>query len=717
MKRIVMKRTFGFSALIALLTLLFSGSNLYAQKPDLHCSWSYSTKQINDSEFDLIFTATIDKHWHLYSQVEVKDGPLPTAFLFDPSPDYVLVGKATEPKGIEKAEPVFDNQVIKYFEDKAVFKQRIKVKTDKPVKITGVIDGMVCSDQQCVNFFPQPAFTFNVQGKPGDASQNVNPENGANTNGGSCNCDSLNQVIATLTGGTTTSDTTNHNTDSVATAITPENSDTASVAPQSGELKDKSIWTAFGGGFAGGLLALITPCVFPMIPMTVSFFTKRAKNRKKGIRDALIYALSIIGIYVSLGLLVTLATGDPQTLNQLSANIWFNLIFFLVFIVFGVSFLGAFEITLPSAFVNKIDRASDKGGLMGIFFMAFTLSLVSFSCTGPIVGTALVEATKAGITGPLFVMLGFSIALALPFALFAMFPGWLNSLPKSGGWLNSVKVVMGLLEFALALKFLSNVDLSYHWGIVTREIFLAVWIVCFSLIGFYLLGKLKFSHDSDLPFISVPRITFAIITFAFVMYMIPGLWGAPVRMLSGILPPSYYSENIAAFSGSKTTAKSDGEALPEGVDPAHCPLNLNCFHNYDAALAYAKKVGKPLFVDFTGYNCANCRRMEDNVWPQPEVLRQLSDDYVLVSLYCDDKEAMPENLQYTTPDGIKIKTWGNKWSQMQIDRYGSNAQPLYVLLDHNEKTLLPPIPYTPDVTQYSNLLKSGVSEFKKRSGK
>jgi thiol:disulfide interchange protein DsbD len=454
-----------------------------------------------------------------------------------------------------------------------------------------------------------------------------------------------------------------------------------------------------------------------MIPMTVSFFTKRAKNRKKGIRDALIYALSIIGIYVSLGLLVTLATGDPQTLNQLSANIWFNLIFFLVFIVFGVSFLGAFEITLPSAFVNKIDRASDKGGLMGIFFMAFTLSLVSFSCTGPIVGTALVEATKAGITGPLFVMLGFSIALALPFALFAMFPGWLNSLPKSGGWLNSVKVVMGLLEFALALKFLSNVDLSYHWGLVTREIFLAVWIVCFSLIGFYLLGKLKFSHDSDLPFISVPRITFAIITFSFVMYMIPGLWGAPVRMLSGILPPSYYSENIAAFSGSKSTAKSEGEELPEGVDPAHCPLNLNCFHNYDAALAYAKKVGKPLFVDFTGYNCANCRRMEDNVWPQPEVLRQLNDDYVLVSLYCDDKEVMPENLQYTTPDGIKIKTWGNKWSQMQIDRYGSNAQPLYVLVDHNEKTLLPPIPYTPDVTQYSNLLKSGVSEFKKRNGK
>jgi thiol:disulfide interchange protein DsbD len=438
-----------------------------------------------------------------------------------------------------------------------------------------------------------------------------------------------------------------------------------------------SIWTAFGGGFLGGLLALITPCVFPMIPMTVSFFTKRAKDRKKGIRDAIIYGLSIVAIYVSLGLLVTLATGDPQVLNQLSANIWFNLIFFAVFIVFGVSFLGAFEITLPSSFVNKVDAASDKGGLIGIFFMAFTLSLVSFSCTGPIVGTALVQATQAGITGPLFVMLGFSIALALPFMLFALFPGWLSSLPKSGGWLNSVKVVMGLLEFALALKFLSNVDLSYHWGIVTREVFIAVWVVCFSLIGFYLLGKLKFSHDSDLPYISVPRIIFAIITFSFVIYITPGMWGAPVRALSGILPPAYYSENAGTFTGGGGS-KSGEEALPEGVDPSHCPLNLSCFHDYDLGLAYAKKVNKPIFVDFTGYNCANCRRMEDNVWPEPDVLTQLQKDYVVISLYCDDKKELPEDKKYTTKDGVKIRTWGNKWSQMQIDRYGSNAQPLYV---------------------------------------
>ncbi len=712
-----------FLPLLVALVLAIPNAAFAQNKPDLHCKWTYTTKKISDCEFDLIFTATIDKHWHLYSQVEVKDGPLPTAFLFDPNSDFDFVGKTSEPKGIEKAEPVFDNQVIKFFEDKAVFRQRIKVKNDKPIKITGVVDGMVCSDQQCVNFFPQPVFTFNVQGTPctgvtaptGD--QIIPDSNPFIGSGGTCNCDSIYKMLQELTGRTGPAPV-KHASDTNAVAIAATDTSASSSSDAAPETKDTSIWAAFAGGFAGGLIALLTPCVFPMIPMTVSFFTKRAKSRKKGIRDALIYALSIIGIYVALGLLVTLATGDPQTLNQLSANIWFNLIFFAVFIIFGVSFLGAFEITLPSAFVNKIDAASDRGGLIGIFFMAFTLSLVSFSCTGPIVGTALVEATKAGITGPLFVMLGFSIALALPFALFAMFPGWLNSLPKSGGWLNSVKVVMGLLEFALALKFLSNVDLSYHWGIITREIFLAIWIVCFSLIGFYLLGKLKFSHDSDLPHITVPRVSFAIITFAFVVYMVPGLWGAPVRMLSGILPPSYYSENAGSFNGSSAGTKSNGEdALPVGVDPAHCPLNLNCFHDYDLALAYAKKTGKPLFVDFTGYNCANCRRMEDNVWPAPEVLNQLNGDYVVVSLYCDDKADLPDNLKYTTVDGIKIKTWGNKWSQMQIDKYGSNAQPLYVLLDHNEKTLLPPIPYTPDATQYADLLKKGIGEFKKRTGK
>lgn len=694
--------------LLPVIALLIALPNVVSAqgKPNLHVSWAYTTKDLGDCQYELIFTATIDKNWHLYSQIEVPDGPLPTVFTFDASPNYELIGKTSEPKPIEKEEPVFGpGIIIKYFEDKAVFKQKIKAKTDKPFKITGIIDGMACSDMQCVNFFPNPTFTFSVAGctttggveTPAFDSVKYLAEQ-----------DSIHRLALAKEDSV-------RKADSLKTSQTQENNtNTGGTLEQGGT----SIWTAFGGGFAGGLLALLTPCVFPMIPMTVSFFTKRAKSRKKGIRDALIYGLSIIAIYVALGMLVTLATGNPQTLNQLSANIWFNLLFFAVFVVFGVSFLGAFEITLPSGFVNKIDRASDKGGLLGIFFMAFTLSLVSFSCTGPVVGTALVEAIKAGPTGPLFVMLGFSIALALPFMLFALFPGWLNSLPKSGGWLNSVKVVMGLLEFALALKFLSNVDLSYHWGIITREIFIAIWIVCFSLIGFYLMGKIKFSHDSDLPYVSVPRAVFSIFTFAFVVYLIPGMWGAPLRMLSGILPPSYYSENVEMFSGNGSgNMTSAGDSLPEGIDPGHCPLNMNCFHDYDLALAYAKKMDKPLFVDFTGYNCANCRRMEDNVWPDPSVKKQLESDYILVSLYCDDKEELPEELKYTTPDGIKIETWGHKWSQMQIDRYGLNAQPTYVLLDHDEKTLYPPIPYTPDIKEYADLLKGGVTEFNKRHGK
>ncbi|CAN5187370.1 cytochrome c biogenesis protein CcdA [soil metagenome] len=703
-------------ATILLSFLLFAGS-LFASPPiDLHVKWTYSTNKISDCEYELLFKATIDKGFHLYSQIADPsgDGPLPTVFTFDASKDYELIGKTSEPKPIEKAEPVFGPDIIvKYFETTATFKQKIRVKNKMSFKVTGIIDGMACNDGSCVNFFPNPVFSFDVNGATCNGTSGATGSTGTSGATGSTGT-----VAATGTTGST--GIIPASTDSTPkTTVTVPDSANAQVSnakdnDKPATVKKTSLLAAFLGGFGGGLLALLTPCVFPMIPMTVSFFTKRAKSRKKGIRDALIYALSIIGIYVSLGLLVTVVSGDAQTLNQLSANIWFNLAFFLIFIVFGISFLGAFELTLPSAFVNKIDRASDKGGLLGIFFMAFTLSLVSFSCTGPIVGTALVQALQIGISGPLFVMLGFSIALALPFALFAMFPGWLNSLPKSGGWLNSVKVVMGLLEFALAMKFLSNVDLSYHWGILTREIFLSIWIVCFSLIGFYLLGKLKFSHDSDIKHVSVPRTIFAIITFTFVIYMVPGLWGAPVRMLSGILPPSYYSENASYFSGGNNSSSDAKSDIPEGVDPDHCPLNLSCFHDYDLALAYSIKQGKPLFVDFTGYNCANCRRMEDNVWPDPSVVKQLRNDYVVVSLYCDDKKELPENLKYTTKDGVKIKTWGNKWSQLQIDRYGSNSQPLYVLLDNKEKMLLDSAyGYTP-VERYVKYLSDGKAEYLSR---
>lgn len=686
-----------FLAVVFVLLLIPFGGK--AQTYSDYVTWTTSSKKISDCEYEVILTATIKENWHIYSQKEFKDGPLPTVFKFKSSADYKLIGKTSEPKGhIDPSWKELEGFEVPMFEKSAEFRQKVQLLTDKEVTISGTIGGQVCQTS-CVEAFPPIKFSIKLTGK---------------------SCGAAADTSTKVTPGTTTvgaADTAKRGKDSVAKA-TPATVPPAGTNNTSGgatlKKTESSVWGAFGGGFAGGLIALITPCVFPMIPMTVSFFTKRTKNRSKGIRDALIYALSIVGIYVLLGLVVTLATGNAQALNQLSANIWLNLIFFAIFIVFGISFLGAFEITMPSRFVNKVDRASDKGGLIGIFFMAFTLSLVSFSCTGPIVGSALVEAVHVGIKGPLFVMLGFSIALALPFALFAMFPGWLSSLPKSGGWLNSVKVVMGLLEFALALKFLSNVDLSYHWGLITREVFLSVWIVCFALIGFYLLGKLKFAHDSDLPFISVPRVVFAILSFVFVVYMIPGLWGAPVKMLSGILPPSFYSENKEIFAGGGSTMTTK-DSLPDGVDPSHCPHNLNCFHDYDLALAYAKKVGKPLFVDFTGNNCANCRKNEDNLWPKPDVIKHLRNDYVVVSLYGDDMEELPKNKQYTTKDDVEIITYGNRWSQMQIDRYNSNAQPLYALLDNNEKDLVTPQGgLISDDKSFATFLETGMAEFQKR---
>ena len=432
-----------------------------------------------------------------------------------------------------------------------------------------------------------------------------------------------------------------------------------------------------------------------MIPMTVSFFTKRSGTRRKGMINAIIYALSIIVIYVGLGFLVTVTLGS-DALNEMASNSFFNLAFFFIFIVFAASFFGAFEIVLPSWLVNKADSASDKGGLIGIFFMAFTLSLVSFSCTGPIIGTLLVEAAHGrSYLGPLAGMTGFSLALALPFALFAAFPSWLSSLPKSGGWLNSVKVTLGFLELALALKFLSNVDLAYHWGFLKRELFIALWVVIFGLMGMYLLGKLKFSHDSDVKHISVPRLMFAIITFTFTLYLIPGIWGAPLKMISGFPPPEFYKE---------------------WVDPkaSDCPHDLTCFKDYEEGMRYAKQQGKPVMLDFTGWSCVNCRKMEDNVWSDPKVLKRLSEDYVIISLYVDDKKALPASEQYTSASGKEIKTTGNKWSDMQRVQYNTNSQPYYVLLDNNGKILAHPRGYTPDVATYVKFLDEGVCRNEKR---
>ncbi len=469
----------------------------------------------------------------------------------------------------------------------------------------------------------------------------------------------------------------------------------------------KSLVSIFILGFLGGLAALIMPCIFPMLPMTVSFFTKGAE-KGKGVGKALLYGASIIVIYVVLGLLVTIIFGS-DALNDLSTNGVFNFLFFLLLVVFAASFLGAFELTLPSSWVNKMDQKSDKGGLLGIFFMAATLALVSFSCTGPIIGTLLVEAATTGaLLGPAVGMFAFAFALAIPFALFAMFPSWMSALPKSGGWLNSVKVVLGLLELAFALKFLSNVDLAYHWNLFDREIFLVLWIAIFGLMSLYLIGKVRFSHDSELTHLSVPRTMLAIIAIAFTIYLIPGLWGAPLRSVSAFLPPmSTQDFDLTAGISSTSHASSArkyGELFekPKGFDP---------FFDYDEGMAYAKKVGKPVMIDFTGHACVNCRKMEANVWTNAAVGKVINEDYVLIQLYVDDKTDLDPKEVFVTPKGKQITTIGKKWSYLQTTKFMANSQPYYVLLDPATETpIVAPRGADYDIASYLDYLKSGLVE-------
>lgn len=686
-----MSKQFSFKKFSTFLLLLLIANVGFTQilKP---VKWSFSVNRINDCEAELIFKAKIDKGFHVYSQfLDGNDGPVATTFNFEKSKDCNFIGKVIEGKPIEEYDPNFEMK-LKFFAHEASFRQKIKITNLKAFSIKGYLNYMVCDDTKCLP--PEDVdFEFKLEAASGksciDEKEKKSDINKIDTG-----------AIAPVSVDSLQKDTSK-------VEVIESNSGAKDIikADDDEKTENKGAWAIFVAGFLGGLLALLTPCVFPMIPLTVSFFTKSSGNRKKGLVNALIYGLSIILIYVTLGMIITLSLG-PDALNAMASNAIVNLAFFIIFVVFATSFLGAFEITLPSSWVNKADSASEKGGLIGIFFMAFTLSLVSFSCTGPIIGTLLVQAAVGGnVINPTIGMIGFSSALALPFGLFAAFPGWLNSLPKSGGWLNSVKVVLGLLELALALKFLSNVDLAYHWGILTREVFIALWIVIFSLLGFYLLGKLKFSHDSDTKYISIPKAMFAIIVFGFVVYLIPGMFGAPLKIISGFPPPTFYNEGWSLGNGSPNDA---GEKIIPGTDPEHCPHNLNCFHDYNLALAYAKEVKKPLMVDFTGWSCVNCRKMEDNVWVDPRVLERLNKDYILVSLYVDDKTSLPEaekHISKTT--GNKIKTIGNKWSDMQTERFGTNSQPYYVLLDANEQMLNKPTGYDPDIEKFIAFLDEG----------
>lgn len=666
--------------------------------------WELSMKPINDCEYDLIFKAKIDDTWHLYSlnRAHPKEGPNATTFKFKKNAEYELLGKMKQSKPIVEQDEMFEMKV-EFYTNEATFTQRILLKTDKPLKITGKYEYQACTDSKCI-FPPADDFSFDLKAKATCAqtlSMAVLPPDSSSTD-------------STALMAITASDTSTTN----ASKPSESNPETHSIKGNA-PVETMSWWAIFVAGLIGGFAALLTPCVFPMIPMNVAFFTKQSKNKSQGLRNALIYALFIIVLYVGLGLGVTLIFG-AGALHTLSTSVWFNLAFFVLLLVFASSFLGAFEIVLPSAFVNKMDSKADKGGLSGIFFMAFTLALVSFSCTGPIIGTLLVQAAATGnIAGPFWGMFGFALALSLPFGVFAAFPGWLNAVPKSGGWLNAVKVTLGFLELALALKFASNADLVVQAGILTREVFISIWIVIFGLLGLYLIGSFKTAHDSDVKKISVTRLYFAIAAFFVTFYLIPGLWGAPLKLFSGILPPLEYSESPHGFGGSASTEK----ATPLITDPEFgkymevTKSGIVHFKNdYEHALAYAKKVGKPLMVDFTGHACANCRKTEDYVWPDAEVTKRLNTNVVLVSLYVDDKRQLdPKEYMKVQWYGKEreITDIGDKFKYMEETRYAQSTQPLYVLLDHNEKPLNALRGYDPSISAYIQWLDEGVNAFEK----
>ncbi|SEL87161.1 Thiol:disulfide interchange protein DsbD [Aquimarina amphilecti] len=657
--------------LLLLTTLLFS-TTLFSQifEP---ITWKSSVKEESENVYILSFAATLEKGWHIYSQKEVDTddiAPTATEFTFyNEDKTYELIGDTNEPEGIQKFDKVFEMD-IKYFEDSVVFTQKIK-RIDQSLKtIKAEVFFGVCDDEKCL---APDIVEFNLNLSGGNSNETEKPDVSESS-----------------------SDTKNK------TTVSSENE-------SNDKEKDsqKGLWSTFILAFLSGFAALLTPCVFPMIPMTVSFFTKQSKTRATGIKNAIFYGIFIIVIYVGLGSVVTAIFG-ADALNALSTNVWFNLLFFALLIVFGLSFLGAFEIMLPNSWANKVDRQADKGGMIGIFFMALALAIVSFSCTGPIVGTLLVQAASQGGMAPIIGMLGFSLAIALPFALFAMFPGWLNSLPKSGGWLNTVKVVLGFLELAFAFKFLSNADLVLQLGLLQREVFLAIWIAVFGTLALYLLGKIKLPHDSPMENISVGRLSMALLTLAFTIYLIPGLWGAPLKLISGFPPPQTYSESPRGFGGSSSSLSSS--ELPEGAK--YGEHDIISFTDYEKGLDYAKKMNKPVLIDFTGYACVNCRKMEEYVWSVPSVLKTLKNDVVLISLYVDYKKELPESEQYVSKTtGKKIKTVGNKWSDFQITRYKANAQPYYVLVDHNEENLNKPVGYTPNENEYLGWLKKGIDNF------
>ena len=630
-------------------------------------------KQNTDTEAEIIFNAKIDNGWHVYSTELGEGGPISATFNIDKIEGAEIIGKLT-PIGneIDEMDPIFGMRV-RYFKDKATFIQKVKI-TDKNYLIKGYLEYGACNDENCL---PPTSVDFNFNGTINNAVSNNESKdeniNKAETNG--------NFSLTPLKIGSA------EKTDYWKPVISELNS----FGEHAG--KESMSWIyIFLTGLAGGLLALFTPCVWPIIPMTVSFFLKRTKDKKKGIRDAWTYGASIVVIYLTLGLAITLIFG-ASALNALSTNAIFNILFCLMLLIFAASFFGAFEITLPSKWSNAVDsKAEQTTGLLSIFLMAFTLSLVSFSCTGPIIGFLLVEVSTTGsVVAPAIGMLGFAIALALPFTLFALFPSWLKSMPKSGGWMNVIKVTLGFLELAFALKFLSVADLAYGWRILDRETFLALWIVIFGLLGMYLLGKIKFPHDDDNQKVSVPRFFMALVSLAFAVYMIPGLWGAPLKAVSAFAPPMQTQD----FNLYKNEVHAK-------------------FTDYDAGMEYARMNKKPVMIDFTGYGCVNCRKMELAVWTDQKVSKLLTEDYVLITLYVDDKTKLTAPITVTENGKERtLRTVGDKWSYLQRSKFGANAQPFYVLVDNDGIPLNKSYSYDEDINLYIDFLETGLRNYKK----
>lgn len=624
-------------------------------------------KTVSNQEVEIVFTGTADKGWHIYSTDLPDDGPISATFNLDQIEGAEVVGKLT-PRGkeIEKMDPIFGMQV-RFFEGTAVFVQKLKL-TGKNYNVTGYLQYGACNDENCL---PPTSVEFSFKGEAAAGGATA-----------SATTDSKMAIQGTASGALTPFNLPSSKTDYWKPVIDELNSFGEQIN------NDSHSWAyIFFAGFIGGLLALFTPCVWPIIPMTVSFFLKRTKDKKKGIRDAWTYGASIVVIYLTLGLAITLIFG-ANALNALSTNALFNILFFLMLVVFAASFFGAFEITLPSKWSNAVDsKAEQTTGLLSIFLMAFTLSLVSFSCTGPIIGFLLVEVSTTGsVIAPALGMLGFALALALPFTLFALFPSWLKSMPKSGGWMNVIKVTLGFLELAFALKFLSVADLAYGWRILDRETFLALWIVIFALLGMYLLGKIKFPHDDDDNKVSVPRFFMALASLAFAVYMIPGLWGAPLKAVSAFAPPMQ-TQDFNLYNN-EVHAK---------------------FNDFEAGMEYARQNGKPVMIDFTGYGCVNCRKMELSVWTDPKVNKLLNEDYVLITLYVDDKAKLPEPVK-VTENGTErtLRTVGDKWSYLQRSKFGANAQPFYVLLDNEGQPLNKSYSYDEDIQKYVDFLETGL---------